>query len=456
MNVQEKKVARREKIVNRKIHEEFTLKNATLYGGYNLYSDMVAKSGLDSLLEQNFRGWKAWWATYNLPTVLRILIDGYALGMERIWHFADIRCDPLLSGKHGLDSLPDQSVLRKDLTKHFQTDEAVGHLRRVKARQARGVLKGLKGSLVLEFDSTVETVYGSQEGASVGYNPQKPGRASYHPQLCREARTGLSLWSRLRPGNTVSASDFVSFLEESWEVIPKRFKRRRKGRACKVRARMDSGYENEKALRWLEDRGIGYVVKMTMKGELWSTVMGIPRRSYRKEQTEAGPIELCSILFQRDRWSRPRRVVVVRWLDETDRAQTKLFDALGYTYAIFVTSLDWLEEDIYRFYDKRADVENHIQEAKADMGIDRIPTDDFYPNAADLELRLLALNQLILLCRWILNETAPRPRASTIRRRWLLIPAKLISDGRQRILKLANWHPLQHMWPIYRCDLALL
>lgn len=46
-----------------------------------------------------------------------------------------------------------------------------------------------------------------------------------------------------------------------------------------------------------------------------------------------------------------------------DRAQTNLFDPLEYTYSIFVTNLNWDEEDIYRFYDKRADVENHILKA---------------------------------------------------------------------------------------------
>ena len=30
-----------EEIVNKKIKEEFTLKNATLYGGYNLFSDYL-------------------------------------------------------------------------------------------------------------------------------------------------------------------------------------------------------------------------------------------------------------------------------------------------------------------------------------------------------------------------------------------------------------------------------
>ena len=49
-------ITQKDDIVNRKIREEFTLKNATLYGGYNLYSDMVSKNGLDTMLKQEFSG----------------------------------------------------------------------------------------------------------------------------------------------------------------------------------------------------------------------------------------------------------------------------------------------------------------------------------------------------------------------------------------------------------------
>jgi hypothetical protein len=55
-----------EEIVNKNIKEEFTLKNATLYGGYNLFSDYLAINGVDRLLEQELSGMKAPWATYSL------------------------------------------------------------------------------------------------------------------------------------------------------------------------------------------------------------------------------------------------------------------------------------------------------------------------------------------------------------------------------------------------------
>ena len=114
-----------EQIVNKNIKEEFTLKNATIYGGYNLFSDYVAENGLDRLLEQEVSGMKAPWATYSMPVVCRTLIDGYALGLENIFQFESIEQDPLLSAKRGIDKLPDQTVMRKDLINQFKTDEAV-------------------------------------------------------------------------------------------------------------------------------------------------------------------------------------------------------------------------------------------------------------------------------------------------------------------------------------------
>ena len=193
---------------------------------------------------------------------------------------------------------------------------------------------------------------------------------------------------------------------------------------------------------------------MTMMGDFWSKVFCIPQSNYRKINTEAGEIEVFSFQFKRDSWSKERRVVVVRWKDEMDRAQTNLFDPLGYTYSVFVTNLNWDEEDIYRFYDKRADVENHIREGKYDFFIDHISTDNFHANAADLELRLLALNQIILFAKNILNQHSPRPFASMVRRRWLMIPAKLVKRSRQLVLKLSDRCPYRDTWIAYRENLA--
>jgi hypothetical protein len=63
----------------------------------------------------------------------------------------------------------------------------------------------------LDFDSTVLTRYGQQQGAKKGYNPQKPGRNSHHPILAfiPECRMIANCW--LRPGNSYTTNNFVGF-----------------------------------------------------------------------------------------------------------------------------------------------------------------------------------------------------------------------------------------------------
>ena len=47
-------------------------------------------------------------------------------------------------------------------------------------------------------------------------------------------------------------------------------------------------------MSWNENHGVGYVIKMTMRGELWPKIFFIPRRKYREIDTEAGEVEVFS------------------------------------------------------------------------------------------------------------------------------------------------------------------
>jgi hypothetical protein len=58
----------------------------------------------------------------------------------------------------------------------------------------------LPDHFIADWDSTVNTRYGQQEDAAVGYNPHKRGRKSHHPLICVAARTRLCLHLEWRPG----------------------------------------------------------------------------------------------------------------------------------------------------------------------------------------------------------------------------------------------------------------
>ncbi|MDD3250468.1 MAG: transposase, partial [Smithellaceae bacterium] len=103
----------------------------------------------------------------------------------------------------------------------------------------------------LDFDSTVVTRNGQQQGACRGYNPARPGRASHHPLLAfiADFRLIANFW--LRPGNVHSANNVLQFLESTLAHLA--------GKTVGL-LRADSGFFDDAFLSELEFKHIPYVV----------------------------------------------------------------------------------------------------------------------------------------------------------------------------------------------------
>ena len=437
------------RIKNTRMREEFTLERATRFGGFNLLSDWIHSTGLDAWLEEAFGRIKAPWALYPLSHTLRDLIDVYSLGLKRISHIPDVSGDAMMLEKREREKMPDFTLYYKDLER-FKDEADIERLCLIRDRLNRKALKRVRRP-VLDFDTSVETVYGEQEGAKVSYNPHKKGRPSFQPMVCRERNTALFVHGRLRGGDPPDGRQMSAFIEEVIIRLPKRRGRRFEGR--RFLARADSQFDNERSYAAFEDHRGGYVVRARMRRDLQCRLYSLPARAWQRMETEAGEIQVTSFEIKRENWSRPRRIVAIRWRDETDR-QGCFWDSYGYSYSAYTTNLEWHPRDIYRFYDAGADVENGINEAKGGFGIDRFSSEHFFANAADLQLRLIANNLMVRYGESILGHTNPRLTAATIRRRLLEIPATLIKRGRQWILKLPRRFRFRNHWPVFRERLA--
>jgi hypothetical protein len=71
----------------------------------------------------------------------------------------------------------------------------------------------------LDIDSTAMTLYGEQEGAKKGYNPNRKGRKSHHSVIAfiNDVRIVAHFW--LRSGESGSVNNFIGFLEDSLSVF---------------------------------------------------------------------------------------------------------------------------------------------------------------------------------------------------------------------------------------------
>ncbi|MCI0410039.1 MAG: IS1380 family transposase [Acidobacteria bacterium] len=415
----------------------FDLTGATSLGGLNHLAGFLRGLQIDRKLAERFRSVKARWCRWRLDRVLRVFLDAHFAGIERLYHFEDLETEPLLCAQHRVDRLPDLKTLYRDL-RRFEEPGMLASLHAV-SQEVVGRTLGRQKRVVLEIDSTVETLYGRQEGAEVGPNPHKPGRVSYHPLLARDRLSDLIVHHVLRPGSAGTATGITRFLHQTLDIAQGERNRR------EVLARLDSGFECEAALALLERRGVGYVVKMRATWDVASHAAETPARSWRRVDFEGeGQIQVTSFLWCRpSAWKQPRRVVVLR-KREMDQLQGHLFDAFGWSYSLFVTNRDWPAEEVARFYDKRADVERTICEIKNDLHIDHVPTASFGANAADLALKILARNLLVLYRDRGLRLKI-RERVMTLRRRYLWIAGRIVRRSGRLLLRLAEHSRLQRV-----------
>ena len=169
-------------------------------------------------------------------------------GASRFAHAETVRFDRTLIKLFGWDRVAGHKAIVR-LFERFSmlTNE------RVQAEIYRwifGKIVSLK-RVTLDMDSTVITRNGKQEGAARGYNPGRRGRASHHPLLAfvAEARMVANFW--LRPGNTNSANNMLSFLESTLHHL---------GDTVVGLLRADSGFFDDAILSALEMKQIAYVI----------------------------------------------------------------------------------------------------------------------------------------------------------------------------------------------------
>ena len=74
---------------------------------------------------------------------------------------------------------------------------------------------------ILDIDVTVKPLYGHQEGAKIGYSPQKPGRPSHVNHSYFVANLRLSLGVEVRPGNEHAGAKGLPGLWQMLEKLPR-------------------------------------------------------------------------------------------------------------------------------------------------------------------------------------------------------------------------------------------
>ncbi len=413
---------------------EFSAKNITPYGGFGLFRKFVGKLGiekvLNKVLDTNTEENK-----YPVGRKIMSLVHGLVCGLERPSDTELLQRDKVFQKVIGYEAYPDQSTFSRFLKSLSVIeakqigDKGVRTLLRVR-NNFRGWFK-----LTFDLDSHVRTVYGNQQRAKVGYNPKKPGRKSYHPLFCFIGETRDFLLGRFRAGNTNSSTGAIEFLKTCLGLIPKW--------VMQLYVRADSGFYSFEFLWFLEKRRIKYAVAVRLYSTIQMKLGGLDYRAIGGG-VEVAEFEHC--LTKGKKRLRCRMVVIREEIKEgkAHKKVLRLFELKGHSYQVIVTNIrKEAPEEIWRFYNGRANVENMIKEAAMGFGLEVSPSHWYGGNAAYFQIGMLTYNLMNWFKELALGQNQKKAMIKWIRNHFLLIAGKLVQTGRCLILKLSENYP----WP---------
>ena len=368
---------------------------------------------------------------YTLSQMLLALVYPIILGLDRIETSSFLKNNGTFQYLTGLPGYPDPQSLRRFLLQ--APHDFREQLHRLNDRLLRQFIHQPehRSRLILDLDSTVVTVFGSQEGAAVGYNPRYRGKRSYDPLLCLESNSSFLWDAELRPGNAGTWEGSVELLACCFLNIPTDLR--------EVRVRADAGFGFHPVLEMLEQGPAQYAVVARMTTSLQRKLGGL---LYQRMNPRW---EIADCEHKPTGWPRSRRCIVARRLIEETEPEPTLFTMTRYLYRAWITNLPLTPAGVWHFYDGRAGMEPRIRELREDFALRKIPTRAFAANAIYLEVVRLAYNLVTAFQRTCLEENWRNLTMGKLRHKLFWLPGELTRPQNRPTLRLAEIPDLQDL-----------
>jgi len=362
-------------------------------------------------------------------------------GQTRYAHINALRGDQVGAEVLGLDRIVSEDSVRRAFKRG--TPEAWDAWLSVQERAVYEPL--LAEPYVLDIDNTVKPLYGHQEGAELGYNPQKPGRPShnYHTYFIGSLRVVLSV--EVLPGKQHGGKHSRPGLWRLIDGLPAH---------CRPRLiRGDVSYGSDEGMTEAETRRQPYLFKLRQTTKVQKQIRELERDGDAWSDAGDGwqgaerELKLMG-------WLRGRRCVFLRrpahkassrkGLPPSIQKQFEFVERVDsgpdYEYVVLVTNESLPIVGLAQLYRDRADCENVFDEIKNQWGWAGFVTRDLK------RCRILA-RLIALFYNWwnVFTRLAqPDRHLEAVTSRPLLLQAvgRLVTTGRRKVIRLTSTHAL--------------
>ena len=389
--------------------------------------------------------------TFPVHQVLFAFLVAALAGVAKVAHLELLRGDRVIEKMLRLVRWPVRKVF--SLALNGVTDTGVTGL--VSLERDIGCATFAKDeTYVLNFDSSALIAYGEQEGALFGFCGWGRNRRRFNPVVASVGATGAVVNSKFRDGSSLDAKQDEAFILETIETVAKRVA----GKLAAIRA--DSGF-------WslaLGNRLIALSIKFAIVLPMHPGVkLQLPLQTYTPLDGD-DDIELAEMSGAKVNLPASLRVIIIRRrvLDPKAPPQGKVVQCdPNWRYQVVVTSLDWAPEDVWRFYNDRANIEHVFRDGKQSLGLDWLVSHDFRANEVAFHLRLIAYNadksfQQAATATAIADERKVIRAGVAFRQtRLYALAGRLVNHGGSWVLRLAPNRLVRALMEFYAPDLVL-
>ncbi|QDN75786.1 IS1380 family transposase [Streptomyces sp. S1A1-7] len=422
-----------------------------LQAGGVLLVETVRKSGLDAAMSAALAPWRRPRAVHDPGKILLDLALAVALGGDCLSDIGVLRAEPALFGLVASDP----TVSRLVDTLAGAGPRALAAIRRSRAEVRQRVWR-LAGAdapdadrqVIVDIDGVLVVAHSEKQDATATWKKT----FGHHPLIAfvdhGPGGSGEPMSALLRPGNAGSntAADHVTTTKLALAQLPKHHRR---GRSTLIRT--DSAGGTHDFLDWLTSRGrwLSYSVGMTITDAVHHAVLQIPETAWTpavetdgQSRDGAWVAELAGDVLKG--WPTGMRLIVRKERPHPG-AQLRFTDADGMRLTCFATNTTGTAIAALELrHRQRARAEDRIRAAR-DTGLRNLPLHHTSSNQLWLEIVQLALDLLAWMPMLALTGPARRWEPKKLWFRLFSAAARLVTTGRQRILRLGVHWPWTHV-----------
>jgi hypothetical protein len=438
--------------------------SATPYGGIGNIHQLAMRSGLIDEIDRRIKLLKRHLPYHESDHILNIAYN-YLVGGSCLQDIELLRNDIAWLNALGAEIIPDPTTAGDFLRRFTEDDirEFMDVKNTVRSRIWQRQPKSFLREAVINVDGTIAPTCGEcKEGMDISYN----GQWGYHPLVISLHNTREPLFIVNRSANAASHQGSAPWIDQSLDLVCEHFK--------KVQLRGDTDFSLTANFDKWDERctfifgmdAMPNLKKMACRISEWQPLEKLakisdnPRRKtdnikrevvinreYKRIETVAE--DIAEISYQPGKCEKPYRLIILRKTQDVLKGTRYLFDEFRYFF--YITN-DWRRssEELIRFYRKRSDHENDIDQLKNGVKALSPISDTLVSNWALMTIASMAWD----LKAWFGLLLPYRPLGLSIVRMefkrflntFVRIPCLIIRTGRRLCYRIVGYNDkLQHV-----------